>query len=98
MSDAKTANEKKKHDAREDLRDAAHKIGEGFQEAGGAARDYAKERAAEAGRRAQDAYEEGRERVRVAEDRFETYVREHPLKSVAIAAGVGLLLGLFSRR
>ncbi len=97
MSNRKTADEKKQA-AREDLRDAAHKIGEGFQEAGGAARDYAKERATEASRRAQDAYAEGRDRVRAAEDRFESYVQQHPLKSVAIAAGVGLLLGLFSRR
>jgi ElaB/YqjD/DUF883 family membrane-anchored ribosome-binding protein len=39
--------------------------------------------------------EEGRDKVRRAERGFEQYVREQPLKSVLIAAGVGMVLGRF---
>ena len=35
----------------------------------------------------------GKERLQKYEQRFEDYVAEHPVKSVLIAAGTGLLVG-----
>lgn len=49
--------------------------------------------------RVRAAYARGKERVQGLELRFEGYVRERPLRSVAMAAGVGALLGfLLGRR
>ena len=43
-------------------------------------------------------YEEGRHQVLAWQQQLETQVREKPLQSLLVAAGVGLLLGLFRRR
>jgi hypothetical protein len=39
-------------------------------------------------------YEQGRRSARELERRVETYARQQPLKAVALAAGVGLVLGI----
>ena len=41
---------------------------------------------------------QGREKVRQVEQSIEQYIREQPLKSMLIAAGVGLVLGRFWMR
>ena len=48
----------------------------------------------------QEVYEKGQERVKAAKSGFENYVRENPVRSVLVAAGVGALVGflLGSRR
>jgi ElaB/YqjD/DUF883 family membrane-anchored ribosome-binding protein len=52
--------------------------------------------------RARDLYQKTRERAVEMEDEFEGYVREHPVKSIAIAsavgAGIGLLVGVLASR
>ena len=45
-----------------------------------------------------DAYAHGKERLRRAEASLEDHVRAKPLRSLAIAAGVGALCGLLLRR
>jgi ElaB/YqjD/DUF883 family membrane-anchored ribosome-binding protein len=43
-------------------------------------------------------YEEGRTQIRAWQQHLEKHVREKPLQSVLIAAGVGLLYALLRRR
>jgi len=43
-------------------------------------------------------YGRGRDKDRQADRTFDQFIREQPLKSVLIAAGVGLLLGRFWKR
>lgn len=47
---------------------------------------------------AADYYEQGREHVLAWQKQLEHQVREKPLQSLLIAAGIGLLVGLFKRR
>jgi ElaB/YqjD/DUF883 family membrane-anchored ribosome-binding protein len=47
---------------------------------------------------ANELYEQGRARFQDIEQSLEEYVREKPVQSVLIAAGVGLALGLLLRR
>ena len=43
-------------------------------------------------------YEQGRERVQEWQQQLERQVREKPLQSLLIAAGIGMLIGLLKRR
>ena len=72
-------------------------------------REYAGEKATQvkevAGEKAQqfkdvagEQWEETRVKAREVHADFEEYIRQHPTKSVLIAAGVGFLLGLIVRR
>ena len=64
-----------------------------LQEMGGIARDAAQEKLGELREQASGYYEQGQDRVQGVVSAFEQSVRQRPLKSVLIAAGVGLLLG-----
>lgn len=48
--------------------------------------------------RADTIYQKGKERVLLAEESFETYVRAHPIKSVLVASGIGLACGVLLGR
>lgn len=49
--------------------------------------------------RVQGAWAKGKDRLQKMEQGFESYVSEHPVKSVLIAAGTGLAIGwLIARR
>lgn len=48
--------------------------------------------------RAEKGAAEMRDRARDVEHQAEDYIREHPLQSLAIAAGLGLLVGWLTRR
>jgi ElaB/YqjD/DUF883 family membrane-anchored ribosome-binding protein len=48
--------------------------------------------------RAEDAWEQARDRVRTFQDDGEQYVRDNPTKAVFTALGVGFILGLIFRR
>lgn len=49
--------------------------------------------------RVQDAWSRGKDRLQKMEKGFESYVSEHPVQSVLIAAGTGLAIGwLLARR
>jgi len=47
---------------------------------------------------ANEYYEQGRQRAQEWEQSLEDYVREQPIKSLLIAAGVGLVLGAIWKR
>ena len=77
----------------------ARTVTQDLQELGGMAREMAQEKVAQLRASASDYYEEGRDTVQQVERGFEQYIREQPLKSILIAAGVGLVLGgLWMRR
>lgn len=44
--------------------------------------------------RMNDAYESARDRVDEAREQADEYVREHPMQSIAIAAGVGAVVAI----
>jgi len=43
-------------------------------------------------------YEKGQEMVQQAEQSLEGHIRKHPLRSLLIAAGVGLVVGLIQKK
>jgi ElaB/YqjD/DUF883 family membrane-anchored ribosome-binding protein len=67
-------------------------------ETGKEIRDQAQELIAQGKEVAADYYEEGRNQVLAWQQQLEHQVREKPLQSLLIAAGVGLLFGLLRRR
>ena len=62
------------------------------------AREAAKQAVGEARQRATAYYEQGKAKCGDLSESTEQLVREHPIKSVLVAAGVGLLLGMLIRR
>jgi len=69
-----------------------------FKELGGMAREMAQEKVDQVQAGAADCAKEGSEKIRQAEHSIEQYIREQPVKSMLIAAGVGLVLGRFWMR
>jgi ElaB/YqjD/DUF883 family membrane-anchored ribosome-binding protein len=69
-----------------------------IQELGGMAREMAQDHVEQLRASASEYGEEGRDKVQQIERSFAQYVREQPLKSILIAAGVGLVLGRFWMR
>jgi ElaB/YqjD/DUF883 family membrane-anchored ribosome-binding protein len=84
--------------ATERLREQAHTVGEDLRTLGGVAKEAADEKLTEARRAAREVYLESRQRAEGELDRFSAHVRENPLQSIAIAAGIGALIGLLLRR
>ncbi|MCZ6747363.1 MAG: hypothetical protein O7C74_09135 [Acidobacteria bacterium] len=92
------------------LRQQTDTIKEDIRELGNLAREVAHEKldearqaaadAVETGRqRATEIYGQGREKAEEFEEQLVEYVRKKPVKSILIAGGVGLLLGMvFSSR
>lgn len=85
-------------------------VREEVRELGRVGREAAQEKLDEARRKAEEVYQQGRQRAEELydrgkrkagdfEDQIVDYIREKPLKSLVIAAGVGMLLGvIFSKR
>jgi len=74
------------------LRQKATQVSRDIRELGGAAKEVATEKF-------DRWYKEGREKAVQLEEGLENQIREHPLQSVIIAAGVGFAAGyLLSRR
>ena len=67
-------------------------------ETGKEMRDQAQELMAQGQEVAAEYYEEGRNQVLAWQQQLENQVREKPLQSLLMAAGVGLLVGLLRRR
>jgi ElaB/YqjD/DUF883 family membrane-anchored ribosome-binding protein len=67
-------------------------------EIGNEMREQAQELMAQGKEVAAEYYEEGRNQVLAWQQQLENQVREKPLQSLLIAAGVGLLFGLLRRR
>ena len=76
----------------------AQKVSEDLKEMGGIVRDAAQETLGQVRENADECYQHGRDNVRGAASTIEQYIRERPIKSVLIAAGVGLLYGRFWMR
>lgn len=72
---------------REQVRESARKVGEGIGEMG----DVAKKAALEAA-------EMSKEKASALVGEIEQFVRDKPVQSVLIAAGVGVVVGLLLRR
>lgn len=68
------------------------------EERGTEMRDQAQELITQGQEIAAEYYEEGRHQVLAWQQQLENQVREKPLKSLLVAAGVGLLFGLLRRR
>lgn len=65
---------------------------------GAIAKDAAHEKLGELRDDATVYYERGRDKVQGAVSGFEQYVRDHPLRSILLAAGVGVACNYFWRR
>lgn len=73
-------------------------VGEQIRDMGGQVRDAAREKYEQLRDQAGEYYEEGRQRAQEWEQGLEHYVKERPIKSLIIAAGVGLAVGFLMRR
>jgi ElaB/YqjD/DUF883 family membrane-anchored ribosome-binding protein len=76
----------------------ANKLSEDLQEMGGVVRTAAQEKLEQVRENANEYYQQRREKVHGTLCDFEQYIREQPVKSVLIAAGIGLLFGRFWMR
>jgi ElaB/YqjD/DUF883 family membrane-anchored ribosome-binding protein len=83
--------------ARQDSHDTAERH-DHMQETGKELRAQAQELMTQGKEVATEYYEEGRQQVLAWQQQLENQVREKPLQSLLMAAGVGLLLGLLRRR
>jgi ElaB/YqjD/DUF883 family membrane-anchored ribosome-binding protein len=84
--------------ASERLGAQAKTVSKDIKEMGDIVRDAAQEKLGEVRENATEIYEQGRDKIYGVGGSFENYVRERPLKSVLIAAGIGLLFGRFWMR
>jgi ElaB/YqjD/DUF883 family membrane-anchored ribosome-binding protein len=82
----------------EQLRQKAGEVRESIGEMGGIAKEAAREKLGELRETATHAYQRGRERAGEAVKGVEHYIQEQPIKSLLMAAGLGLLVGFFLRR
>jgi ElaB/YqjD/DUF883 family membrane-anchored ribosome-binding protein len=80
------------------LRDKVSETRTNIAEMGHLAKESVQEKLREIKERASDSYDDGKERLQELGERFARKVRESPMKSVLIAAGVGLALGAIWRR
>lgn len=91
--DATAPREQTDHPARDRLYEQAQGVTHDVQEMGGLARDAAREQLGHVGATAAEYYGRGRDKVCQAERSVEQTIREQPLTSVLIAAGVGAIAG-----
>jgi ElaB/YqjD/DUF883 family membrane-anchored ribosome-binding protein len=76
----------------------SNELSEDLKEMGATVKDAAQEKLRNVRENATEYYEQGRDNAHGVLCDFEQYVRARPLKSVLIAAGVGLLFGRFWMR
>jgi ElaB/YqjD/DUF883 family membrane-anchored ribosome-binding protein len=81
-----------------DLGKQALEVKQDLQEMGETVRDAAQEKLGQMGEKASVYYEQGRDKAHGVACACEQYLRERPLQSVLVAAGVGWLLGRFGKR
>ena len=81
-----------------ELRDKLFETRDNITDVGHLATDAVRDKLHELKDYASTKYGEGKEKVHALEERFASTVRESPMKSVLIAAGVGLVLGCLWRR
>jgi ElaB/YqjD/DUF883 family membrane-anchored ribosome-binding protein len=73
----------------------AKKVTEDLQKIGGTVKDAAQEELGLLGEKAAEYCEQSRDKIHGVACACEQYLRERPLRSVLIAAGIGWLLGRF---
>ena len=73
----------------------AKEVAEDLEKMGETVGDAAQEKLGQAGERASECCEQGREKIHGAACACEQFVRQRPLRSVLLAAGIGWLLGRF---
>ena len=76
----------------------AKTVSSDLKEMGHIVTDAAQEKFGQVRENATEYYEQGRDKIHGVLDGFEQYVRERPVKSILIAAGIGLLYGRFWMR
>jgi len=76
----------------------AQEVSKDLKEMGDIVKDAAQEKLEHMRENADECYQHGRDKVHSVVSTFEQYIRERPVKSVLIAAGVGLLFGRFWMR
>lgn len=80
------------------LREQAQEVTKDLQKMGNIASDAVEENLEQMRENASEYYEHGRDGVHKAERTFEQFIRDRPIQSILIAAGVGLFLGRFWMR
>ena len=76
----------------------AKEVTEDVQKMGGTVRDAAQEKLGQVGEKASEYYELGRDKAHGVACACEQFVRQRPLRSVLLAAGIGWVLGRFWMR
>ena len=85
-------------DIRENLQEVGTKARDVAQQAAGQVREVAQERLGQLRDTAEEYYQMGRDRATDLERTIEERIREKPLNSVLMAAGLGVLLGIIWTR
>jgi ElaB/YqjD/DUF883 family membrane-anchored ribosome-binding protein len=80
------------------LKDKASEMASNIRDTASQLRDQATEQFQSARDSATEYYQAGREKASQWEEEVEAFVRDQPLKALAIAAGVGLVLGVIWKR
>jgi ElaB/YqjD/DUF883 family membrane-anchored ribosome-binding protein len=80
------------------FRKQAKQVSQGLYEMPGAARDVAQEKLQQVREKGSKYYEQGRDKAYEAELAVEHFIQKRPLKSVLIAAAVGIVFGRIWRR
>ena len=80
------------------MRKQAKKVTQDVSKMGSIARDVAQEKLEQLRESATEYRDQGRDKIQEVERTIEDYIRERPIKTILIAAGVGLLLGRFWMR
>jgi ElaB/YqjD/DUF883 family membrane-anchored ribosome-binding protein len=76
----------------------AKEVSDDLKKMGAIAKDAAQEKLGQVRENAAEYYEQGRDKIDGIVCAFGHYVRERPVKSVLIAAGIGVLFGRFWMR
>jgi len=74
------------------------KVTEDLQEFGNIAKDAAGKKLGQIHTSVSDRYEEGRDKAYQIKRSIKKYIQDRPLKTILVAAGVGMLLGRFWKR
>lgn len=82
----------------ENIREKAEEVGQTIRDMGQQARETARQKYEDLRQQAGEYYETGRQHAMEWEQSLEDYVRYQPVKSLLIAAGVGVLLGALWKR
>ena len=80
------------------IRDTAKDVQQKVRDAGSQVRDAAAEKMNDLRDQAGEYYEQGKQHAQEWEQGLEDYIREKPIQSLLIAAGVGMLLGILWKR